>query len=110
MGIILRVDVEKAYGNHTFMRKVPSKVNENYYPTSPIFYGYLDHLKIFLNDINQYNIEATCYHRLSNLSMPDLVQYYEAKGHQLGLHFENSRSLEMVKEKLITLKKKYNLK
>ena len=46
MGIILRVDIEKAYGNHTLIRKVLSKVIENYYPTAPIIFGYLDHLKI----------------------------------------------------------------
>lgn len=110
MGIILRVDIEKAYGNHTLIRKVLSKVIENYYPTAPIIYGYLDHLKILLNEINQSNVKATFFHRLSNLPTPDLVQFYEDYGHQLGLHFENSRSIETVKREIDYFEEKVKFK
>lgn len=110
MSLILRVDVEKPYGNHTLVRKVISKLIENYYPTAPRFYGYLDHLREFLDFLNESNVKATFYHRLCNLPTPDLVQYYKDQGHQFGLHFENSRSLETVKNELDYFEKVVNVK
>jgi hypothetical protein len=87
MSLILRVDVEKPYGNHTLIRKITSKIVENYYPTAPLIYGYLDHLKLLIKFLNQSKITATFFHRLCNLPTPDFVQNYKENGHQLGLHF-----------------------
>lgn len=100
MAFLLRVDVEKPYGNHTIIRKITSKIIENYYPLAPRMFGYLDHLKEFLKVFNESNVKATFYHRLCNLPTQDLVKYYADHGHQLGLHFENSRSYETVKNEI----------
>jgi hypothetical protein len=105
MSLKLRVDVEKPYGNHTLVRKVVSKLIENYYPTAPKFCLYLDHLTEFLRFLKESNVKATFYHRLCNLPTQNLVKYYQDHGHQLGLHFENSRSLETLKKELVYFEK-----
>lgn len=100
MALLLRVDVEKPYGNHSFIRKITSKIIENYYPLAPRMFGYLDHLKIFLEVLNASNVKATFYHRICNRPHQDLVKYYVDHGHELGLHLENSISYETVKNEI----------
>jgi hypothetical protein len=106
MGIILRIDIEKPFGNHTLLRKLLSKAVENYFPNALIPFGYLDHLKTLLRFLNKEKVIATLFHRLSNIPDAETRQLIFEGGHESGLHFENSRSRNTFESELLQFKAK----
>jgi hypothetical protein len=94
MAIILRVDVDKPYGNHTILRKVASKVKEDYFPKMSFHSGYLSHLKEMLRLCNENNIQGTFYHRICTLPDFESIELLKEGNHEWGLHLENSRNEE----------------
>lgn len=107
MGLILRVDVDKPYGNSTFFRKIISKIIEDFIPIPFIgTYTYLSHLKDFLFFCNKEGIKAFVYHR--NCTRPDnsTVELLKLGGHKLGLHAENTKTFESFENELIRMRKK----
>lgn len=112
MPLILRVDVDKPYGNSTFIRAVRSKLSEDYwYPNfAPFNVNYLDQLSEFLEHCNREKIAGYFYFRNCTCPNDRVKQLMIEGGHQFGVHAENTRSLETFKEEWNTLEKKANLK
>jgi len=94
MSIILRVDVDKPYGKHTFTRKLASKLKEDYFPTLNLHFDYLSHLKEMIKYCNNEGIRGMFYHRLCTVPDEETIKLFEIGGHQWGLHLENSRSID----------------
>lgn len=92
MAIILRADVDKPYGKHTILRKVASKVKEDYFPKMHLHSGYLSHLKEMLQLCNTSNIQGTFFHRICTVPDSETIELLSAGNHEWGLHLENSRS------------------
>jgi hypothetical protein len=92
MAIILRADVDKPYGKHTILRKVASKVKEDYFPKMQFNSGYLSHLKEMLHLCNTSNIQGTFYHRICTVPDSETIELFRAGNHEWGLHLENSKS------------------
>lgn len=92
MAIILRADVDKPFGKHTFLRKVASKLKEDYFYSWHFELGYLSQLKEMLQVCNAANIQGTFYHRICTLPDSETVELIEKGNHDLGLHLENSRT------------------
>lgn len=109
MSLILRVDVDKPYGNSNLLRKIASKVVEDYFPI-PIFgsYKYLSHLIHFLEYCNQQNIPGFIYHRNCTTPNKEVLGLIKNGGHKIGFHAENTRSLETFSEELRAFKKEMN--
>ncbi|MGV3599483.1 MAG: hypothetical protein ACO1PI_16595 [Bacteroidota bacterium] len=108
MALILRVDVDKPYGRHTLLRKVLSKIKEDYFPALPIKAGYLSHLKQFITFCNQHRVSGHFYHRISTAPDAETLNLQAKGGHITGLHLENSRSKETLKSELEELQRKVN--
>lgn len=108
MAIILRVDVDKPFGRHTFMRKILSKIKEDYLPSLAIRKIYLSHLKEFISYCNDHDVKATFYHRLCTAPDSETLKLLAIGNHQIGLHLENSRSENTLKLEFDKLKLSLN--
>ncbi|MDL5048283.1 hypothetical protein QQ054_19945 [Oscillatoria amoena NRMC-F 0135] len=108
MSLILRVDVDKPYGRHTLLRKIFSKIKEDYFTEFPVKIGYLSHLKQFIEFCNKNKVQGHFYHRIC--TAPDIETLaLQAEGkHIVGLHLENSRSKETLKAEVDKLQQKVN--
>jgi hypothetical protein len=98
MAIILRADVDKPYGKHNFLRKVCSKIKEDFLPNVPLHWGYLSHLKEMLVFCNEQKISGTFYHRLCTIPDAETLELLKEGNHEFGLHLENSKSSETFAE------------
>ncbi|MFM6928227.1 MAG: hypothetical protein ACKOX6_07170 [Bdellovibrio sp.] len=107
MPLKLRVDVDKPYGNHNFIRKVASKIVEETGITPPQI-GYLDHLKTFLDEIDSANIKAIFYFRLCTLPTTQLVKRMTDAGHAIGWHTENTTDFPSFLKELNVFSTKMN--
>jgi hypothetical protein len=93
MPFILRVDVDKPYGRANVLEKVASKISEEYWlPAMPVL-GYLYHLKHFLDYLKEQAIPAHLYFRQCTLPPKAWLQQDILNGHKIGLHAENTRSI-----------------
>ncbi len=107
MSLILRVDVDKPYGNSNLLRKIVSKVIEDFMPIPMIgSYKYLSHCIEFLEYCNSVNVPGFIYHRICTTPNKRVVQLLKQGGHKLGLHAENTRSYDTFSKELETLRKK----
>ncbi|HXC04930.1 MAG TPA: hypothetical protein VNZ86_09275, partial [Bacteroidia bacterium] len=93
MALILRVDVDKPYGHSNLIRKVASKVSEDYFKI-PLFSGisYLSHFIRFLEYCNANGVPGFMYHRMCTIPDQHVNELLKAGGHQLGFHAENTRT------------------
>lgn len=108
MKLILRLDVDIPFGNHTLFRKVISKIFEitdfhfinNYY---------LDHVREIISILNSHNIKAIFYFR--NCTYPDLKtkKMLLDSGHKIGFHCENTKSFITFQDELYRFLKKADL-
>jgi hypothetical protein len=100
MPLILRVDVDKPYGRSSFMKKVMSKIREDYWFPAIYLFGYLDDLKQFLYFLSKVRIKAHIYFRKCTLPPISWLKESFLDGHKLGLHAENTRNIETFKKEL----------
>lgn len=98
MAVFLRVDVDKPYGKHTLLRKILSKITEDFFPKYKINSIYLSHLKEFITFCNDNKIICTFYHRLCTKPDNETLELIKIGKHSIGLHLENSRSFETFKK------------
>ncbi len=105
MGLILRVDIDKPYGNTTLVRKIASKLVEDFY-AKPLFnsFGYLTHFANFLKTCNDYNVSGIMYHRICTIPNEAVMELIKKGNHKIGLHAENTRNLETFSNELNTFK------
>jgi hypothetical protein len=108
MPLVLRIDVDKPYGNHTTIRRIASKLfEETDFPCPPI--GYLDHLVDLLNILSPFDVNAIFYFRICTLPTPKLIKELKNRGHIIGWHLENSKNFETFNEELKLFRKKTGL-
>ncbi len=107
MSIVLRVDVDKPYGNANIFRKVISKVMEDYIGTafthSP---AYLSHQVQFLEFCNQNKVPGYFYYRTCTRPNEKVLELMDAGGHKTGFHAENTRTLETFEAELTAFRNK----
>jgi len=105
MPLILRLDVDKPYGNAGLVRRVMSKLSEDmWFPVvRPL---YLKHLAEFIRYCNTESIPAIFYHRHSTVPTAEVIRLYEQGGHQVGFHAENTRTFETFSNELAEFKRK----
>jgi len=108
MPLVLRVDVDKPYGNSNFYNSVRSKLSEDYwYPNFSLFkYNYLAQLDEFLNYCNKVSIKGYFYFRICTIPDENIKKLLKNGGHKAGMHAENTRNYDTFKneyEKLLDL-------
>ncbi len=105
MALILRVDVDKPYGHHTLIRRIFSKLVEDYIPSYPIKFGYLSHLKHFIRYCNDNKISGTFFHRICTSPDEETLDLLIFGNHKIGLHLENSVNIKEFLKEVAALQK-----
>lgn len=100
MAILLRVDVDKPYGHHTLVRRIASKLVEDYELKNFPFLSYLPHLKKLLRTLNENKVPGFFFFRLCTLPDKETKQLLEKGHHIVGLHAENTRTEETLLEEV----------
>jgi hypothetical protein len=94
MALIIRIDVDRPYGRYPLARHILSRVSSDcYFPRVKLF-GFLDELGTMLQWLNNAGARAHIFFRRCTLPSKEILNMLDAGGHEVGLHLENSRSLE----------------
>ncbi len=108
MSLYLRLDIDKPYyGNQ--IKRLFSKLSENYYFPKVHAFGYLSHLHKFLKMLNEKEIKSHIYFR--NCTTPfflDIVDLCQKGGHHIGFHAENTLSEKTFLSELSRAKESMN--
>lgn len=107
MGLILRADVDKPYGHSNLLRRVASKLAEDYF-SIPIIgsFKYLSHLVEFLEYCNEQHIPGFIYHRACTAPNKKVRELLVSGGHKVCFHAENTRNFKTFSEELNSFKEK----
>jgi len=107
MSLVLRVDVDKPYGNANFVRKVFSKFMEDYVgkalTNSPF---YLSHQKEFLQFCNQHAVSGYFYYRNCTIPNASVMELMNMGKHHTGFHAENTETLQTFSAELSAFRSK----
>lgn len=94
MALIIRIDVDRPYGRKPLLRHIFSRLSSDvYFPTIESL-GYLRELSIILGMLNERTARAYVFFRRCTLPSPGILGLIGEGGHEIGLHLENSRSLD----------------
>jgi hypothetical protein len=100
MPLILRVDIDKPFGLHSMIRRVASKLKEDYWFPDFLNFDYLGHHKEFLRYCNKNKVVGHMYHRYSTIPDKETKALTIEGGHHYGFHAENTRSLKTFQDEL----------
>jgi len=106
MGLILRVDVDKAYGRRTIPEKVKSKLREDYWFPAFDSWGYLNSTESFIRFCNLNEIRGIFYFRNCTRPGKKILKLIREGNHELGFHAENTKSLASFSKELEHFKRK----
>jgi len=109
MALILRVDVDKPYGNSSLFKRILSKFSEDYITFYNPCLGYLSHLEKLLQFCNENKINGYFYFRLCTFPSAKITELIQSGGHKAGLHTENTRSSESFENELHAIRKRSDL-
>jgi len=102
MALIIRIDVDRPYGRRPLPRHFLSRLSSDLYFPKVSGFGFLAELRTMLDWLNQEGARAHVFFRRCTLPSKSTIDILDAGGHEIGLHLENSRSLEtFLKEKQI---------
>lgn len=109
MSLILRVDIDKPYGTSNIIKRITSKLVEDYW--FPIFdsFGYLSHVEKFIRFCNSQNIHGVFYHRQCTAPNKKIKDILIQSGHKIGFHAENTINIDSFSYELNCFKAKTNL-
>ncbi len=105
MALILRIDVDKPYGNSSLFKRIISKFSEDVLILRCHGMGYLSHLKKLILFCNEQKIQGYFFHRICTAPTAEIIELYKSGGHIAGLHAENTRSYETFSAELNSLSK-----
>jgi len=94
MPLIVRIDVDRPYGRRPFLRHLLSRLSSDLYLPRIEGLGYLEELKTVLRTLNGMNARAYVFFRLCTLPSPSVLHLLDEGRHVIGLHLEDSRSLD----------------
>lgn len=96
MALIIRIDVDRPYGRAPLIRHIASRVSSDYWLPRIEAFGYLEELQVMLRWLNERGARAYLFFRQCTLPCKSVLKL--AERHVMGLHLENSRSLETFME------------
>lgn len=94
MSLIVRIDVDRPYGKGPLLRHVLSRIGSDVYFPRVESLGYLLELETILRMLNQAKARSYVFFRRCTLPTPAVMDLIAAGEHEIGLHLENSRSLQ----------------
>jgi hypothetical protein len=110
MAVILRIDVDSSYGKKNLLNHLFSRLTSDF-DIPPIFkLPYLEYLSYFIKYLNNKSIPGYFFFRKCTLPTKDLLNELKVGGHIIGLHLENSRSLDTFKKEIERIENSINSK
>jgi hypothetical protein len=94
MAIIVRIDVDRAYGRKPLFRHLLSRCSSDFSFPSIQALGYLRELVKILQILRKHGARAYAFFRRCTFPSACVMEMMEEGGHEIGLHLENSRSFE----------------
>ncbi len=94
MALIVRIDVDRAYGREPLLRHVMSRVSSDFYFPRVEAFGYLKELEIILRLLNEKRGRAYLFFRQCTVPSATIRRLVEEGQHEIGLHLEDSRSFD----------------
>jgi hypothetical protein len=94
MSLLLRLDIDRAYGKAPFHRHVMSRISSDYYMPTVKAFGYLKELKVMLEMLNARRARSYVFFRKCTLPSREIMALIKKGAHEIGLHLEDSRSFE----------------
>jgi hypothetical protein len=92
--LIIRIDVDRPYGRSPWWRHVASRLSSDWnLPRLPAL-GYLGELEAMLLMLNRAAAPACVFFRQCTVPTPAVLDLMSQGNHALGLHLEDSRSLD----------------
>jgi hypothetical protein len=106
MPFLLRVDIDKPYGHHTFFNKILSKSREDYYFPAIEMLNYLKPTIEFLKFCNQHKVTSFLYFRNCTVPSNAVNLLIKEGGHKIGFHAEDTRTIETFKNEFFEFENK----
>jgi peptidoglycan/xylan/chitin deacetylase (PgdA/CDA1 family) len=103
MALIIRIDVDRPYGREPLVRHIISRLSSDLYFPAIEPLGYLRELGIILRMLNERRARAYVFFRRCTLPSPGILALIAEGGHEIGLHLENSRTLDTLVDEKRTL-------
>jgi hypothetical protein len=110
MSLILRIDVDSPYGKRNVINHIGSRIASDFDLQPFLILPYLKYLIEFINYLNIKSIRGYFFFRKCTLPTPEILKLLQKGGHVIGLHLENSLSLDTFKCELDILEKSINSK
>jgi hypothetical protein len=107
MSLIIRVDVDRAYGAKNIFYKSLSFLASSL-PVFPKlnFLGYLNDLKEFISFVDKYDLKIIFFFRRCTIPNKNLLCLLNKKKYSLGWHTENTFNYDSFKREFIIIKNK----
>ena len=94
MALIIRIDVDRPYGRRPLARHILSRLSSDLYFPRVAGFGFLAELRTMLDWLNREGACAHVFFRRCTLPSRSIIEILDSGGHEIGLHLEDSRSLE----------------
>jgi len=104
MAIIVRMDIDRPFGKKSFIYQALSRVGSDLYFPRLHSLRYLSDLQEVLPILESYNARSYVFFRRCTFPTTSVLQALKRGGHIVGLHLENSRSLDSFKKELERLR------
>ena len=91
MAIIIRIDVDRAYGRKPLWRHLLSRCSSDFSFPRIRALGYLNELTEILEILRKHEARAYAFFRRCTLPSAFVMEMMEEGGHEIGLHLENSQ-------------------
>ena len=105
MAIIVRLDIDRAYGRQPFARHCLSRLASDLYFPKISQFGYLKELETMLEMLGRAGARSYVFFRRCTLPSRRVMDLMKEGRHVFGLHLENSRSAETFREEVASLEK-----
>lgn len=95
MALVLRMDVDKPYGRSNIFAKILSKTREDFFFPAIEKLGYLKHLNMVLDFLEDSAIPSHIYFRICTIPSIRIINKLEK--HKVGFHAENTQTIDTFK-------------
>lgn len=110
MAVILRIDVDSPYGKKNIFNHLFSRLASDFDLSPILILPYLEYLLQFIKYLNGKSIRGYFFFRKCTLPSDKVLKYLRKGGHIIGLHLENSRSLNTFKKEVEIIENSINEK
>lgn len=110
MAVILRIDVDSPYGKKNLFNHSLSRLASDFDLQPILKLPYLEYLNKFIKYLNNKSIHGNFFFRKCTLPTNEILQILQEGGHVIGLHLENSRSLDTFKNEVEFIENSINTK